>query len=184
MRPGQPGIELLRLAMELGIQEVSAYGFTKENVRRTREQVAAFQDACGDFAMAAVAEGAALLVVGDSASPVFSEALLPFAEYGAPGRLPFNLLVNYGWRWDLRQAVRSAAAGSGPTNIADALGSAQVSRIDLAVRWADVTGSQAFCRCSARTQISMRSTFSGRHARSRCGTCSSGNAVQDVTLGA
>lgn len=64
-----PGVELLRVAMALGIQEVSAYGFTKENVRRPREQVTAFQNACVEFAMAALAEGAALFVVGDSGHP-------------------------------------------------------------------------------------------------------------------
>ena len=70
---------MLRTALALGIQEVSAYGFTKENVRRPREQVTAFQDAWVSFAMAAtLAEGAALLVVGDSASPVFLKAFLPF----------------------------------------------------------------------------------------------------------
>ena len=130
-----PGIELLRVARELGIQEVTAYGFTKENVRRPPEQVAAFQEACVEFATAALGNGAALLVVGDSASPVFPKALLPFAGTRAPGRMRFNLLVNYGWRWDLQQAFRAAAAGEAPANVAQSLGSAQVSRIDLVVRW-------------------------------------------------
>lgn len=130
-----PGVELLRVAMALGIQEVSAYGFTKENVRRPREQVTAFQNACVEFAMAALAEGAALLVVGDSASAMFPKALLPFVGARAPGRLPFNLLVNYSWQWDLRQAFRAAAAGRPLGHVAQSLGSAQVSRIDLVVRW-------------------------------------------------
>lgn len=180
----QPGIELLRVAMELGIREVSAYGFTKENVRRPREQVAAFQEACVDFAMAALAEGAALLVVGDSASPMFPAALLPFAEARAPGRLPFNLLVNYGWQWDLRQAFRAAAAGQAPANVADALGSAQVSRIDLVVRWGGRQRLSGFLplQCAYADFYALDTLWPDMRAQSLREVLE-WYAVQDVTLG-
>jgi undecaprenyl diphosphate synthase len=123
----EPGLRLLERCIELGIDEVSAYAFTKENVRRPGPQVQAFRDAATRFALAAVDAGAALLVVGDDDSAVFPEALRPFAGRRAPGRIRFNLLANYSWRWDLTGGVDQP----GPLPIR----SADVGRIDLVVRW-------------------------------------------------
>lgn len=130
----EPGLRLLDLCRRLGVREVSAYGFTKENVRRPRREVEAFRAACAEFGLRAIEQGAALLAVGDDTSPVFPTALRPFTAIRSPGTIRFNLLVNYGWRWDL------AAAGSHQRErmgerIPCALGSDQVSRIDLVVRW-------------------------------------------------
>ena len=123
----EPGLRLLEQCHRLGIEEVSAYGFTRENVRRPGPQVEAFRLACVEFGLAAVDWGAALRVVGDASSPVFPSELRPFAATRVPGRLRLNLLVNYGWQWDL----------SGPP--CDERGlhlhSADVPRIDLVVRW-------------------------------------------------
>jgi undecaprenyl diphosphate synthase len=115
-----PGLRLLELCRGLGIREVSIYGFTKENTRRPADQVRAFRDACVDFARKAIAGGAALRVIGDDAGRAFPAALRPYARGRSKGAIKVNLLVNYGWRWDL-----SAARPR----------SAQASRIDLVVRW-------------------------------------------------
>lgn len=131
----EPGLALLRAAAAIGIEEVSAYGFTKENVRRPRDQVRAFQDACVEMARRAMEEGAALLAVGDSDSPLFPDALRPFAGARSPGGMRFNILVNYGWEWDLRQAVRAARGRGSQHALRESLGSAGVSRVDLVVRW-------------------------------------------------
>jgi undecaprenyl diphosphate synthase len=123
----EPGLRLLERCIELGIDEVSAYAFTKENVRRPGPQVQAFREAATRFALAAVDAGAALLVVGDDDSAVFPEALRPFAGRRAPGRIRFNLLANYSWRWDL--------TGAADQREALPIRSAGVGRIDLVVRW-------------------------------------------------
>jgi len=131
------GVELLGLCKELGIEEVSIYGFTKENVRRPSDQVDAFRSACTEFALKASAAGAAVLAVGDAESAVFPSALLPFAKERSDGDLRVNLLVNYSWQWDLHSAIEHAKTNGGVSYSAvpKALASGAVSRVDLVVRW-------------------------------------------------
>jgi undecaprenyl diphosphate synthase len=117
-----PGLALLKLCRSLGIEEASVYGFTKENVRRPSDQVDAFRAACVEFCGKAVAAGAALHVVGDSESAVFPDELLPYSGERTNGDMRVNLLVNYGWQWDLG-------------HLPGALGSRLASRVDLVVRW-------------------------------------------------
>ncbi len=132
-----PGLRLLQLCRELGIEEASVYGFTKENVRRPSDQVEAFREACVEFGAQAVKAGAALHVVGDAASPVFPDALRPYTERRSTGDIRVNLLVNYGWQWDLFSAMENAKINGGLTysEVPRALASGQVSRVDLVVRW-------------------------------------------------
>ncbi|HVL36950.1 MAG TPA: undecaprenyl diphosphate synthase family protein [Burkholderiales bacterium] len=117
-----PGLRMLRFCRELGIEELSVYGFTKENVRRPSDQVHAFSAACVALACRAVEEGAALRVIGDTRSPVFPRELLSFAQARTPGAPRLNLLANYGWQWDVAGLPRG-------------LRSADASRVDLVVRW-------------------------------------------------
>jgi undecaprenyl diphosphate synthase len=133
----EPGWRLLKLCQELGIEEASVYGFTKDNVHRPKAQTDAFRAACVAFAQGAVAHDIALLAVGDTRSPLFPDALRPFAgERRGGGPLRVNFLVNYGWDWDLNTALR-AVNGEGATSrsVVDLLASADVSRIDMVVRW-------------------------------------------------
>lgn len=117
-----PGLALMRLCRELGIAELSVYGFTKENVRRPSAQVRAFRAACVEFCRQAVPAGAALLVIGDSGSAVFPDELRPYVAGRSGGDIRVNLLVNYCWQWDIASLPR-ALASSGAT------------RVDLVVRW-------------------------------------------------
>ena len=41
----KPGLDLLRLARDAGVQEMTYYGFTTDNCRRPKEQVEAFSKA-------------------------------------------------------------------------------------------------------------------------------------------
>jgi undecaprenyl diphosphate synthase len=116
-----PGLRLLDLCRDLGIEEASIYGFTKENVRRAADQVRAFRKACVEFAFRAVAAGAALHVIGDPSTRAFPRPLRPYIEQRSKGHIKVNLLVNYGWQWDL--------------SAAPVLRSEQASRVDLVVRW-------------------------------------------------
>jgi undecaprenyl diphosphate synthase len=131
------GISLLKLCKDLGIEEVSIYGFTKENVRRPSDQVDAFRQACTEFGMQAVAAGAALRAVGDVESAMFPADLRAFADHRSDGDLRVNLLVNYSWQWDLFSAIQHARSNGGVTYSAvpRALASGDVPRVDLVVRW-------------------------------------------------
>jgi undecaprenyl diphosphate synthase len=131
----EPGLQVLRCAQALGIEEITAYGFTKENVRRPRAQVRAFQEACSELGLRAVREGAALLAVGDTDSALFPDRLRPFATERAPGRVKFNILVNYSWQWDLGYAFRMARADRTIPKPGAVLGSAAIGRVDLVIRW-------------------------------------------------
>jgi undecaprenyl diphosphate synthase len=135
--PGlRPGLELYEEGRRLGIEEVSVYGFTTDNTKRPRAQVAAFQAATVAFAEQMRALGAPLQAIGDDGSPLFPRALAPLRARPErkPGWPKINLLVNYGWRWDLDTGMRAAIAGEA-SSWSEGLGSRDVSRIDLVIRW-------------------------------------------------
>lgn len=117
-----PGLRLVGICRELGIEEISIYGFTQDNTHRPAPQKRGFTDACVRFADALIQTPCALLVVGDDESPVFPEALRKYRQRQGTG-IKVNLLANYGWEWDLR-GLRNGDPRSN-----------EVSRIDLIVRW-------------------------------------------------
>jgi len=118
----EAGLLFFDLYKDIGIEEVSVYGFTKDNTKRSSEQMAAFRKAVVDFAFEVYRRGAALLAVGDVESNLFPSQLKRFCSRQGDG-LKVNLLVNYGWDWDI-EGLKSGQ-----------LRSNQVSRIDLIVRW-------------------------------------------------
>ena len=117
-----PGLRLYEKCKERGIEEASIYCFTQDNTKRPPTQKQAFSDACVAFALEIAHRGAALLVVGDESSTEFPTVLKEFRQRQGVG-MKVNLLVNYGWEWDL------AGLKSG------CLRSDEVSRLDLIVRW-------------------------------------------------
>lgn len=117
-----PGIALCELCKAQGIEEVSVYCFTQDNTKRPSVQKRAFSDASVRFALDAERLGAALLVVGDDTSKEFPPELRRFRRRQGSG-IKLNLLVNYGWEWDLAGLKNGG------------LKSDDVSRIDLIVRW-------------------------------------------------
>ena len=134
-----PGFELYKICQELGIEEISVYGFTNDNTRRPAEQTAAFKSACVKAVENLVKLDCQLLVVGNDESSMFPEELKPYTTrktFGS-GSVKVNFLVNYDWQWDLSQCMRNANNGSGKSrkSFMESIGSAGVSRIDLIVRW-------------------------------------------------
>ncbi len=117
-----PGLLLYEKCKESGVQEVSIYCFTQDNTKRPSAQKRAFSTACVAFALEIARRGAALLVVGDDTSRQFPEALKEFRQRRGAG-IRMNLLVNYGWEWDLMGLKNGG------------LHSSEVSRLDLIVRW-------------------------------------------------
>jgi undecaprenyl diphosphate synthase len=117
-----PGLALYEKCKESGIKEVSIYGFTQDNTKRPSIQKQAFSEACVAFAFEIARRGAALLVVGDETSTQFPVVLKEFRQRRGVG-MKVNLLVNYGWEWDLAGLKNGG------------LRSDEVSRLDLIVRW-------------------------------------------------
>ena len=118
----EPGLLLYEQCKQARIEEISVYCFTKDNLKRASVQKDAFKAASVALALEIAARGAALLVVGDEKSKQFPAELIAFRERRGEG-MKVNLLLNYGWEWDL------AGLASGT------LRSEQVSRLDLIVRW-------------------------------------------------
>jgi undecaprenyl diphosphate synthase len=117
-----PGLRLFDICRECGIDEASIYCFTQDNTRRPSVQKHAFTEATVMFAEEIARRGAAVLVVGDESSAQFPAALASYRRRQGTG-LKVNLLVNYGWEWDL-EGIKNGG-----------LRSADVSRLDLIVRW-------------------------------------------------
>ncbi|MGZ8405927.1 MAG: undecaprenyl diphosphate synthase family protein [Nitrospira sp.] len=117
-----PGLILCDRCKDYGIKEVSIYCFTQDNTKRASIQKQAFSSACVTFALEVARRGAALLVVGDETSTQFPEELKGFRRRQGIG-MKINLLVNYGWEWDLAGLKNGG------------LRSDEVSPLDLIVRW-------------------------------------------------
>lgn len=122
----KPGLLLLRRAKQLGIREITYYGFTVDNCKRPKEQVAAFQKACVDAVELLKKEGAELLVIGNTESKCFPKELKEYQSRKTVenGGIRLNFLVNYGWEWDLARLKQDGKPQS-----------FDISRIDLVLRW-------------------------------------------------
>jgi len=131
----EPGFQLLQLCLDMGIQELTLYGYTQDNTKRPAVQKEAFQKACIDAVKRLSQLDAALLVVGNTASPMFPKELFPFTKrvvFGK-GKIKVNFLVNYSWQWDLSQVFyKKNLKGKG---VMEQIGSSQISRVDLIIRW-------------------------------------------------
>lgn len=131
-----PGLQLVDQMLAVGVREATFYGFTTDNTRRAPEQVAAFSAACVDAVGLLTQRNVSLLVVGNTKSKFFPEALRPytqerktFSSDSQSKNLRLNFLVNYDWRQDL------SSIGSGNNPIETAIASQDISRIDLIIRW-------------------------------------------------
>ena len=129
-----PGLDLLKLAKQAGVQEITYYGFTTDNCGRPPEQVQAFSKACVDAVKLIATQPVSLLVIGDTDAPAFPRELLPYTTrtdfHG--GGMRVNFLVNYGWEWDLADLHHP---GSQRRKLCSELRSRDISRVDLVIRW-------------------------------------------------
>ncbi len=118
-----PGLEIYKKCIELGVKEITYYGYTSDNTKRPSAQTRAFQKACVDSVLKLAEHDANLLIVGNTDSPLFPEELLPYTKRVTIGNggIKVNFLVNYGWNWDL--------------NYGNTIASSEISRIDLIIRW-------------------------------------------------
>jgi undecaprenyl diphosphate synthase len=133
--PGlKPGLAVFKLCEQIGVKEITYYGFTIDNNKRPIIQRQAFTEACINAVEMLSKENAALLVVGNSESTMFPEELSSYTTrriFGS-GEMKVNFLVNYGWEWDLSYIK---FIGNKKMNIFNSLRSSDISRIDLIIRW-------------------------------------------------
>ncbi|MGF7057786.1 undecaprenyl diphosphate synthase family protein [Brassicibacter mesophilus] len=129
-----PGLEVLKLAKEYGIEEITYYGFTTDNCKRPRKQIDAFVKSCVDAVKLIAKEDVSLLVMGNTKSTVFPKELLKYTERTNIGKggTKVNFLVNYGWDWDISNLD---CKSRGRKIVMDGLRSKDISRIDLILRW-------------------------------------------------
>lgn len=130
----EPGIRLYEMCRDIGIQELTFYGFTQDNTKRPSVQRKAFQAACIAAVKMFLNRDGALLVIGDSSSPLFPAELLPYTKRQTigDGSIRINFLVNYGWKWDLTYSIEKQLSSG---NLLGAIASADISRVDLIIRW-------------------------------------------------
>ncbi|MTI68855.1 MAG: di-trans,poly-cis-decaprenylcistransferase [Firmicutes bacterium] len=127
-----PGLKLFMLCKNLGVKEMTYYGFTMDNTKRPSIQTKAFTKACIKAVKMLSKEDASLLVIGNTDSAKFPKELIPYTKrktFGSGG-IKVNFLVNYGWKWDLNNASKDKSK-----NIINALKSNDISRVDLIIRW-------------------------------------------------
>ncbi|AAK79400.1 undecaprenyl diphosphate synthase [Clostridium acetobutylicum] len=133
--PGiSPGLQLLRLCKQVGIKEVTYYGFTVDNTKRPKNQRLAFTDACIKAVDVISKENASLLVVGNTESDMFPKELLPYTKRKSfgDGGIKVNFLVNYGWEWDLNKIKEGEKSSK---KVVSYINSSYISRVDLIIRW-------------------------------------------------
>lgn len=135
----EPGFEIYKLCLELGIKEMTFYGFTQDNTKRPAVQTKAFQKACVEAVKRLCHKDASLLVVGNTDSPLFPPELIPYTKervtFGS-GRMKVNFLVNYSWWWDLNGTFLKQYDNTDVRKyIGSNICSGEISRIDLVIRW-------------------------------------------------
>jgi undecaprenyl diphosphate synthase len=131
----KPGFELYKECIELGIKEITFYGFTQDNTKRPAAQTKAFQQACVDSVLKLCEYDANLLIVGNTDSQLFPKELIPYTKRTSFGKglINVNFLVNYGWNWDLNYL--SIISEKNKVSISSRIASSDISRIDLIIRW-------------------------------------------------
>ena len=119
-----PGVKVVQLAKKYGVEELTYYGFTVDNCKRPKEQVKAFSKACVDAVNRIKGEDVSVRVLGNTKSSCFPEELLAYTEEREPQeahkkKMKVNLLVNYGWEWDMKNNWASR----------------NIPRVDMIIRW-------------------------------------------------
>lgn len=129
----EPGLRLYKICKDIGIRELTYYGFTTDNTKRPKEQYNAFAKACINAVKLISKEDASLRVIGNTSSPMFPTELIPYVKRKIFGKgdIKINFLVNYGWHWDLVNLYKAKSNNTiNRHNCSD-----DVSRIDLIIRW-------------------------------------------------
>ena len=146
-----------------------------DNCKRPSVQVQAFQQACVDAVGLIAAEGADLLVMGNSESKCFPPQLLPYTKRTSihGGGIRLNFLVNYGWEWDLSHM-----------KIDGNYHSYDISRVELIIRWGGMRRLSGFLPIqSVYSDFYVIDHYWPEYKAEDFGRALEWYAKQDVTLG-
>ena len=125
-----PGIILCDLMANHGVEEVTFYGFTKDNNKRPKYQRESFTKACVASVNAVANKDANILVVGNTNPQIFPQELLPYTEkrvnFGN-GKININFLINYDWKMDIESGLKNSDLNK--------IMSKDISKIDMIIRW-------------------------------------------------
>ncbi len=172
-----PGMEVYHICQNLGVEELTFYGFTVDNTKRPSRQRIAFSSACVKAVEMLSQENANLLVLGNTKSPMFPKELLPYTTrktFGTGG-INVNFLVNYSFEWDL--GFRHGAFGP-------VMESANVSRVDLIIRWGGRRRLSGFLPIqSVYADISVIDDYWPNFTSNHIQEAISWYSKQDITLG-
>lgn len=133
-----PAQRLLKLAKDNKVEEVTFYGFTKDNCKRPINQFKAFSSACTEAVRLLTEEGGRLLVVGDTNDEFFPQDLIPYTKERiqlGQDNIKINFLVNYGWKWDVGELANCNNENFVSDNIVSHIKSKDIGKIDLIIRW-------------------------------------------------
>ncbi len=128
-----PGVKLVEQLISLGVEEVTFYGFTKDNVKRPKAQTTKYVEACINSIEEVAKMDTSIYVLGDTTSNVFPNELLKYTDERVESSNPkikLNFLINYDWNWDLKGIVEGEE-----TNPKKMIKSKEISRIDYIIRW-------------------------------------------------
>lgn len=122
-----PGLDSFKYLKELGVEEITYYGFTVDNTKRPTPQRLAFTKACIDAIDMVKKEDSEIYVCGNSNSKMFPKELKDLTQRKIfnNGGTKVNFLINYSWQWDLNMNQNSAIS----------FNSSEISRVDLIIRW-------------------------------------------------
>lgn len=167
-----PGLKAFEHCQQLGVKELSIYGFTMDNTKRPSKQRLAFTNACVKMVEMLKTKNVELFVAGNTETPMFPKELLPLTTPTAFGddenRLRVNLLINYSPQWDI--------SGQKTKN--------NISRIDLIIRWGGMYRLSGFLPMqSVYSDIYVVKDFWPQYNDSHIDDAIGWYQLQDVTLG-
>lgn len=172
-----PGMELYHMCRELEIGEMSFYGFTADNTKRPVAQRQAFTRACVAAVDELSREDASLLVIGNTASPMFPKELLPL--YFPPGFWKGGYEDQFSGKLQLGVGYGDEKGGYGPR-----LKSQEISRMDLVIRWGGRRRLSGFLPVqSVYSDIYVVEDYWPDFKRKHVEEALKWYSVQDVTLG-
>lgn len=127
------GLKAFDILKDLGVEEITFFGFTQDNTKRPKEQYDAFAKACINAVESLKSRDAEILVVGNTDSKMFPEELTKYTKRTTFGKggIKVNHLVNYGWYWDLSKAFDNPSK----EDVLENIGSSGISRVDAVIRW-------------------------------------------------
>ncbi len=123
---------------EIGIQEITAYGCSNDNLKRTVDDKKHFIKCIYELASYLKNKNIDVRLIGNHNDPNFPGILKDFNSEQPNGNLKVNVLVDYSFEWDLQTAIKKLIASSNNDqkySLNDLLETFFIPPVDLLLRW-------------------------------------------------